>query len=472
MSLPVFARRVAVGALLVLSATEACAESATRTRLVTTSPSHAGDSVTMTAEVDAFGVGGAPRGSVAFFDGETALGSGQLNVLGTSQAILGAGPFHMCAITSGGGLGCWGSNNSGQLGDGTTTDRTTKVPVAGLASGVAQVTGGAWHSCALTSAGGVKCWGSNIVAQLGDATGGLRVAPATVPGLAADVVAIAAGYFHTCALITSGRVMCWGHDNEGQIGSGPFANYSLPTLVDDPGTVYTAVAAGGFQSCGLTSAGAVKCWGHYFGSHPTVLPGLDRGVAAFATGYSHLCALTTAGAVKCWGSNNAGQLGDGTRIDRGVAVPVVGLSSGVVAVAAGQHHSCASTTSGAVRCWGRNHKGKLGDGTTTDRLTPVSVARLDGFAVAIATGDDSSCALLSPSRELRCWGDNDTGQLGDGTKRSRLLPVSVRSFHGLLRARTRRHAPLAVGSHPLRAGYAGNETYPPSSSPVLIHKVQ
>ncbi|HEY8259882.1 MAG TPA: chromosome condensation regulator RCC1 [Methylosinus sp.] len=472
MALSSVMKRVAAVGLIVFFGVEAHAKGSSRTRLVTASPSPAGQSVSMTAEVDALGAGRAPGGRVTFFDGATPLGWAPLNPVGAGQATLAAGPVHACAVTSAGGVKCWGWNAFGQLGDGTATDRATPVDVIGLSSGVVALAAGAYHTCALTNAGAVECWGDNSLAQLGDTTGGRRRTRMTVPGLSSGVVAIAAGFAHSCALTAAGRVMCWGHNANGQLGNGESTMFSPPTLVGGPATIYKALAADAWRSCGVTGAGAVRCWGADYGALPVAVAGLETGVAALADGFRHHCALTVAGAVKCWGDNYYGQLGDGTTVSRPAPVQVAGLTSGAVAVEAADYHTCALLSSGAVRCWGFDDHGQLGDGATTARSIPTPVAKLGGSAVAIATGYSYSCALLSPSRVLRCWGQNDLGQIGDGTTTDRLLPVATTGFVGLLRARGRLHAPLAAGRHLLRANYSGDADHPASASPVVPHEVR
>jgi alpha-tubulin suppressor-like RCC1 family protein len=463
-----FLGRLVAAALILLSGAEAHAKGSTRTRLVITSPSPAGQSVSMTAEVDALGAGGAPGGRVTFTDGATPLGWAPLNPLGAGQATLATGLIHTCAVTRAGGAQCWGANRFGELGDGTTIDRLTPVPVAGLSSGVVALAAGAMHSCALTEAGGVKCWGDNGVLQLG-MTGGSQTTPVTVPGLGSGVVAIAAGWWHTCALTRAGVVMCWGYNNAGQLGADPYEIYfSPPAPVNDPGTVYVGLSATASQSCGLTKAGAVKCWGSGvgYGFHPTIAPGLESGVAAIAAGNYHVCGLTISGGVTC---RKRVFTDEGPKV---TTETVSGLANEAVAIAAGGGFDCALLRSGGVKCWGSNYKGVLGDGTTITRLTPTPVVKLGGSAMAISTGFTYACALLAPSRTLRCWGENETGQLGDGTKSDRLLPVTALGFVGALRARARLHAPLGVGRHMLRAQYPGDADHPASASPFVPQEVR
>jgi alpha-tubulin suppressor-like RCC1 family protein len=345
----------------------------------------------------------------------------------TATAIT-AGHSHTCALTTGGGVKCWGRNSYGALGDGTTTYRTTATEVSGLTSGVATVTATATglHTCALTTGGGVKCWGLNAAGQLGDGTTTHRLTPVNVSGLTSGVAAVAAGYSYTCALTTGGGVKCWGGNLYGQLGDGTTTQRLTPVDVAGLISGIAAVAAGDVHTCALTTGGGVKCWGYNGDGElgdgtttnrftPVDVSGLTSGVVAIAAGSGHTCALTTGGGVKCWGGNNSGQLGDGTSTLRLTAVDVSGLTSGMAAIAAGISHTCALTTGGGVKCWGRNADGQLGDGTTTGQLTPVDVNGLTSGMAAIAAGGSHTCAVTTGGGGVKCWGNNDAGQLGDGT---------------------------------------------------------
>lgn len=251
--------------------------------------------------------------------------------------------------------------------------------------GVSGVSAGGAHTCALTVTGGVLCWGDDSAGQLGDGLRSARATPTAVVGLSTGATAVSAGSEYTCALATGGRAKCWGLDYGGQLGDGSGA---IGVIRDTPVDVV----------------------------------GLSHDVAAIAAGASHTCAVTMAGGVKCWGSNEHGQLGDGTMTRRLVPVDVTGLSSGMVAVALGEYHTCALTASGNAKCWGDNAYGQLGDGTTIDRLTPVSVSGVNG-ATMIAAGDLHACALAGGG--MVCWGDNGNGQLGNGTTTASSVPVGV-----------------------------------------------
>ncbi|ACL23603.1 RCC1 domain-containing protein [Chloroflexus aggregans] len=360
---------------------------------------------------------------------------GAVSGLPSGVTAIAAGGAHTCARTSSGGVWCWGGNFYGQLGDGTTTDRSTPGAVSGLPSGVTAIAAGNYHTCALTGSDGVWCWGDNFYGQLGDGTTTNRSTPGAVSGLPSGVTAIAAGNYHTCALTSSGGVWCWGRNDSGQLGDGTTTNRSTPGAVGGLPSGVTAIAAGDYHTCALMSSGGVWCWGlnnrgqlgdgsYTDSSTPVAVGGLPSGVMAIAAGNYHTCALTGSDGVWCWGTNSDGQLGDGTTTNRSTPVAVSGLPSGVTAIAAGNYHTCALTSSGGVWCWGYNLSGQLGDGTTTNRSTPGAVSGLPSGVTAIAAGDEHTCALTG-SGGVWCWGDNYYGQLGDGTTTNRSTPGAV-----------------------------------------------
>jgi alpha-tubulin suppressor-like RCC1 family protein len=350
-------------------------------------------------------------------------------------SAISAGQYHTCALTTSGGVKCWGDNTFGQLGDATASNRTSPVDVSGLTSGVTAVASGQYHTCALTTSGGVKCWGDNSLGALGDGTNVNRPTPVDVSGLTSGVVAIAAGYFHTCALTSAGGVKCWGYNVSGALGDGTTTRRSSPVDVTGLSSGVTAISAGQYHTCALTNGGGVKCWGYNVmgalgdGTNvnrltPVDVSGLTSGATAVSAGGYHTCALTTGGGVKCWGYNATGQLGDGSTTNRSTPVDVSGLTSGVIAVSAGFPHSCALTSAGGVKCWGYNGMGGVGDGTTTTRATPVDVSGLTSGAIAVSAGGYHTCALTTGGG-VKCWGYNASGQLGDGTTTTRLAPEII-----------------------------------------------
>jgi alpha-tubulin suppressor-like RCC1 family protein len=333
-----------------------------------------------------------------------------------------AGGYHICALT-GGAVQCWGFNSHGQLGNGNYLDGTAPAIVKGLESGVTAVTSGGLHSCAIVG-GGVKCWGYNVDGELGNGSTDDSNVPVTVLGLS-NVVAISAGGYHTCALVSSGSVRCWGWNAAGQLGDGTMTatNTGMPTTVSGLSGA-TMLAAGGLHTCALVG-GAVKCWGFNTDGElgdgstsqslvPANVNGLS-GVTSISAGARHTCAIQTAGTLKCWGDNTLGQLGNNSNVSTAAGPPVAvsGIVSGATALASGGYHTCA-VVAGAEKCWGDNETGELGIGSLVNSHVPANVTGLGSGVLATSAGLFFSCALSSAagSQQLKCWGDNVDGELG------------------------------------------------------------
>ena len=336
-----------------------------------------------------------------------------------------SGSLHSCVRMDDATVRCWGqyANALASLGP---------VPMQGVTD-VVQLDAGFSHTCALVRGGRMRCWGQNNGGQLGN---GSRVEawPAVdVLGLS-DVVSIAAGGLATCAILADATLRCWGSNSWGQLGVGTTADDRLtPTTVALPGGV-VAVELGGYHSCARLAAGTVYCWGSdAYGQlgdgtralrRPTpILVSSLSSVAQLSFGDRHSCGLFVGGTVSCWGEDHHGQVGDGTLSDH-IDSPVRVLPlADVVEISAGTFHSCARLRDGTVRCWGQNDNGQLGDGTTTQRTTPVAVMGLTDVA-EIAAGDLHTCARLN-SGGVRCWGDDRIGQLGNGLGPDSRTPVAV-----------------------------------------------
>jgi alpha-tubulin suppressor-like RCC1 family protein len=368
---------------------------------------------------------------------------------GTTFSRISAGSGHTCAVTSGGGAKCWGSNTLyGLVGNGSATGFfRAPVDVTGLKSGVKAIAAGGHHSCALTGRGGAKCWGANLDGAIGNGSTKLFfLTPVDVIGLKSGVKAIALGSLfssHACVITSGGGVKCWGYNRNGQLGNGTSTAARTPVAVVGLSSGVGAITAGADFTCALNGRGGVSCWGTntvgQLGNGSTIasrtpvgVAGLGSGVKRIAAGGGHSCALTSAGGVKCWGSDSYGQLGNGTWTGNvggtgpfPTPIDVIGLTSGVRAIATGANHTCAITTAGGVKCWGNNESGQLGNGSTALSTTPVDVAGLTSGVVAITAGGSHSCAITSADK-AKCWGSNQFGQLGNGSKKASTRPVDVR----------------------------------------------
>ncbi len=353
--------------------------------------------------------------------------------VGSSDRLTSAGWAHTCAINTAGGLGCWGDNSAGQLGDTTKTQRNAPVQVLGFNSGVVAVTAGSYHTCALTSDGLVYCWGSNNHGQLGDGTTTDRDRPTLVSGMN-YVTTIDAGSTNTCALSTLDTPFCWGDNSQGQIGDGTLEDRPTATWVHYLAGV-KSLSVGGTHACVVQNSGSVKCWGNNSKGElgnanlddqalPVEVQGLSATGASVSSGSGHTCVVTTANAVNCWGYNSSGQLGDDSTTDRPTLVIPVGLSSNGLAVSSAHAHTCAVTTSGSAKCWGENANGQLGTGYTTDRTVPAQVSGLTSGVTTITTGAHHSCARAA-GNVIKCWGANTNGQLGNGTNLTSYTAVEV-----------------------------------------------
>ncbi len=363
-------------------------------------------------------------------------------------AAITAAEEQTCALMIGGSIQCWGQNAYGQLGNGSKTTSSSPVAVSGFPSGVIGISAGAFHTCALTAAGDLTCWGYNGQGQLGNGGATSATTAVAVSGLSRNVVTVSNAHttgIRTCALTNAGSAQCWGSNSFHALGGGPGFDGSTNILTPIPveGTqTWVAISLGGAHTCALTNLGSVSCWGSNSegqvgnssaGSEtdaPLPVLGLPSGVIAVSAGDNHSCALTRAGTVWCWGSNGSGQLGDGAVTSNPQAVPtaVVGLPTDdpVVAIAAGLDFTLALTTTGHVFSWGGNVYGDLGDNSTARSALPVEIP-LDGVK-AIVAGDDHACVLLAGGT-VECWGYNGDYELGVVTSGPQsYVPIPVSSL--------------------------------------------
>lgn len=346
--------------------------------------------------------------------------------LATGVTSFASGGEHNCAIMAGGGVQCWGRHSEGQLGDGTLHRRTAPVQVCQdydaaaevclqTFSGATKLALGGLHSCAVMSSGGVKCWGSNFNGRLGDGDGCTPVC--TTPtdvcanpicsSLLSNVQSIGAGLDHTCVIVTDGSVTCWGGNGSGQLGDNSTANRSTPVNV-------------------VSFSGDAQ---------------------AVAGGEAHTCALMSDGGVKCWGDNTDGQLGDNgecgticrTPVDVCADAACAGTLSDAVAIAAAANHTCAVVTGGHVKCWGDNTAAQLVPLAFCSPNCPApeevcqvynqpatECAQVVTGATALVAGTSHHC-FRTGGAGVRCWGLNHQGQLGDagGCAQTCTTPVTV-----------------------------------------------
>lgn len=346
---------------------------------------------------------------------------------------LAVGGFHACAVLKKATVNCWGANEQGQLGVGGPT-QLSNVPVAVVAMPAAalQVSSASGHSCATVAGGGAVCWGSNFSGEIGDGTATNRPAPVGVFGIG-NASQISSGSSHSCALLTDGAVACWGYNLGGQLGNGTAVNSAMPVLVGLPRPA-VQVAVGEYHSCALLLNSAVVCWGvNTFGQlgngtlvgspAPVAVVGLKNAVQV-AAGGNHTCAVVASGAVNCWGLNSDGQLGDGTIIAKSTPAAVTRLGGRALGVTTGTNHSCAVVKGGDVKCWGDNSAGQLGDGTLNDQLLPTATVGLSAPARFVSAGGRQTCALVKGGA-VNCWGRNAAGQLGNASTSDSLTPVVV-----------------------------------------------
>lgn len=339
------------------------------------------------------------------------------------------GNEHSCALI-GGKILCWGSNADGQVGT-LLVKRNTTAPVktTGLDDEAVSVVSGLQHTCALLRSGSLKCWGDNRFGQIGDGTLQSRREPVQVIGMDSGVTGVVAGEFYTCA-VAYDRLYCWGKNDKGQLGLRNRTNARVPEVVPDIGKYITAVGAGASHTCVIENFANVKCWGDNNNGQlgrgdressltPIGITDISGKLEEIAAGWAHTCALVSGG-VKCWGFNGIGTLGQGSKKDRFAPVEVSGMSRGVHFLTGGQYHNCA-TLDGRVSCWGYNYQGQVGDATLRNRTMPVPVKGLGAYAQDVATGSNHSCAILE-EQEVACWGENYLGQLGDGTNEQKSAP--------------------------------------------------
>ena len=297
---------------------------------------------------------------------------------------------------------------------------------------IESLSAGGQHGCATLTDGTASCWGANESGQLGTGDTMASLRPAAVTGLSNTAsLAVGLGRRHSCTRHGSGA-RCWGANLQGELGDPSRGAQGLTQAPVINLTQVTALGLGTQHSCAAVATGSVRCWGANGSGQlgdgtltarpsPIRVVGIDAAQAVVA-GAAHSCAVVVDGSVRCWGANESGQLGDGTTVDRLTAeLSVIGTNRAEW-VAAGARSTCAVVFGGTVRCWGANESGQVGDGTFLQRSLPQRVREVEGGA-QVVVGDRHACALTTGATgsNVSCWGANDRGQLGDGTVSPRPL---------------------------------------------------
>ena len=392
-------------------------------------------------------------------------GTGTVPVASVSRGVagfvhapsVGAGGFedtgHTCILVAGRKLKCWGDNEFGELGDGTMTGSRAPVAVKGVTNATA-ISAGGNATCSLLSDGHVKCWGFYTLGSIGYPASTSSPVAVAIKGVE-NAIAVSTSGGYACAVISGGAIKCWGADNlQGTLGSGTAGSMPLRGIIPAARVkgidTAVSVSAGYSHVCALLSNATVECWGENpYGelgngpagnssppSPPVVVKGINN-ARAVSVGDSATCALLSDGTVKCWGWNELGQLGDGQSGTINETPVVVKNIADARAISMGGEHACAVLSGGQVKCWGENLHGQLGDGRRSHGhaiswgnspkydFSPVPV-EVRGISNATAVSAGSSHTCADlSSGSVVCWGDNVYGQLGNGELSDSALPVRV-----------------------------------------------
>ncbi len=390
-------------------------------------------------------------------------GVGGLCTGGTCDGLVGlaVGGDHACVLRGGGAVACWGANAHGQLGNGTLNGSPRPVAVIGLPAAPTQIYAGGAPSASVTPAGGqtcvvaggrLYCWGSNERGQMGNGTLLDALTPTNVAmsGDTSPISYAASGHLQSCAIthlfsgINYDFLYCWGENSYGQLGDGTTTSRTFATRIST--TIQGPISLGWRHSCALAGTRAF-CWGDNgtgqlgngstiaqlapvnvctSGTGGTCVPADFTGLAA---GGSHTCARRSDGTVWCWGTGSSGQLGNGSTALRTLnPVQASGITT-ATQVVSGQNFACALLADRSVRCWGDNGRGQLGDGSITQAAAPVTVQVSGGAplgdVLGLAASGSQACVVRGSAPRVMCWGANALGQLGDGTTTDRSVATAV-----------------------------------------------
>jgi hypothetical protein len=332
-------------------------------------------------------------------------------------------------------LWAWGYNAYGRLGDNSNTDRSSPVSVVGGFSDWISASAGITHSLGVRANGTLWAWGVGSNGRLGDGTTTSRSSPVSVVGGFTDWVSASAGRYHSLGVRANGSLWAWGYNAYGRLGDNSNTDRSSPVSVVGGFSDWVSASAGGFHSLGVRANGTLWAWGlNSFGrlgdntitdrsSPVSVVGGFSDWISASVGGFHNL-GVRANGSLWAWGNNGQGRLGDGSITNRSSPVSVAGGFSDWISASAGAAHSLGVRANGSLWAWGYNGSGRLGDDTVTSRLSPVSV--VGGFTdwVSASAGGFHSLGVRA-NGSAWAWGSNLNGRLGDDTDTSRSSPVSV-----------------------------------------------
>jgi alpha-tubulin suppressor-like RCC1 family protein len=380
------------------------------------------------------------------------IGNGSTDSQSAPTSVSGSQAFvtidtsgNTCALNDIGVAYCWGSGQTGQIGDGalgtrTTPSRTSEITPPATTGNIKQFVSGAFHNCALRTDGAAYCWGNNSEAQMGDGTSTSRTSPVAVTG-GHTFKSIHGGSkaWNTCAIKSDGTGYCWGSNTDRQSGNNSFTHAQSPVAIVG-GHLWKQLAPALRHTCGITVSGAAYCWGTSSygelggggglpaasGPPKAVVGGLS--FKYISTGSQFSCALTEAGAAYCWGIGSRGSLGDGYTSTHDTSTPVAVLGGHVFkTIALGGYHVCGLRHDGAAYCWGGGSDGRLGDGNSGDHGSPVPVSGGHTWQ-QITVGVNHSCGITT-SGDAYCWGEGSSSELGDGNTGDHALPQPVSGGH-------------------------------------------
>jgi alpha-tubulin suppressor-like RCC1 family protein len=377
----------------------------------------------------------------------TSCGAGNepvvLNTFLMTETSLASGNLHTCARRSDDSIWCWGMNHLGQQGDGTTLDfgdfRLAPRAVVGLPAPVdasqaaRQIETGSDYTCSRHRDGRMWCWGTNGSGELGVGTQDQHNTPVQVAALGNQVASFSLGSGSSCAVKMDGTLWCWGNNTNGQLGDGTYSQRLSPVPITALGNLVLDVSVSSGHTCAVKMDGTLWCWGdgkalgtgtEIGRSTPAQVTALGDQVISVVGGWNFGCALKRDGTAWCWGENMGAGVGDGTTATRWSPVQITTLGNQVVSLAAGMGHACAAKLDGTLWCWGNNDNGQIGDGTVTRRLVPVRVTLPAPVRSLTAAQSVSTFAILTDG-SVWGWGSNWTGTLGDLTSIDRTRPARM-----------------------------------------------